>query len=251
MRGFIAAANWKLNKIPLEAEEFFRGWKSLEGPHRKSSIIVFPPALCAETVARLAGLSHVQWGGQQASTEKQGAFTGENSVDTLSKMGATYLLVGHSERRHLYNETNLDCAKKVLLAQTLGLIPMLCLGETLADRKAGKTNAVLGEQLTSGLSVAIKEKPLTIAYEPVWAIGTGVVAEPDQVREAHAFIREQLIQLRGPELAESTPILYGGSVNAQNCKGLAQIPNVDGFLVGGASLDPVTFSQVAGARWTE
>ncbi|MBX9766723.1 MAG: triose-phosphate isomerase, partial [Bdellovibrionales bacterium] len=127
MRGFIAAANWKLNKSPSEAEDFFRGWKALEGVHRKSSIVVFPPALCAETVARVAGPSQVQWGGQQASTEKQGAFTGENSIETLSKMGATYLLVGHSERRQLFGETNTDCAKKVLLAQTLGLTPMLCI----------------------------------------------------------------------------------------------------------------------------
>lgn len=249
MKAFIAAANWKLNKGPSETEEFFRTWKTLDGVHRKSSVVIFPPALCAGTVSQLAAGAHVQWGAQHAATEKQGAFTGENSMETLSKMGGTYVLIGHSERRQLYGETDILCAKKVNLAQSLGLTPMLCLGETLAERKAGKTNEVLGQQLGAGLSLVVQDKTLTIAYEPVWAIGTGAVAEPEQIREAHQFLREALQKLVSAKTGESTPLLYGGSVNAHNAKALSQIPNVDGFLVGGASLDPETFAQVAAARW--
>jgi triosephosphate isomerase (TIM) len=245
-RPFIAAANWKMNKTPGEVEPFFQ---ELRVPSNHSDLIViFPQTLLATRVQQfIPKKSYFQWGGQNCHYEKSGAFTGENSAETLKKLGAGWVLVGHSERRTLFGETDEVIAKKVKTAQDFDLTPMLCLGETLAERDAKKTNAVIERQLNEGLKLANPEKPVAIAYEPVWAIGTGRVATPDQVVEAHKVLRQVLRKL-WPKQADLTPILYGGSVTAQNCAELAAIEDVDGFLVGGASLTPESFSAIVSQK---
>ena len=183
-----------------------------------------------------------EWGAQNCFSEDKGAFTGENSPAQIKELGAGWCLVGHSERRHLFGETDEAIAKKIQRFQQLSLTPLFCVGELLNDREAGKTLEILKTQLANGLSLADKAKPLVIAYEPVWAIGTGKVAGPDQVREAHAFLREEVSRLGFPA---SVALLYGGSVKPENAKSLISIPNVDGFLVGGASLEVESFLAIA------
>ena len=158
-------------------------------------------------------------------------------------MGATHALVGHSERRKIFGESDELLAKKVAFIQSQGLTPVFCIGETLEQREAGQTNQVNAAQLEKGLSLLDKSKKIIVAYEPVWAIGTGKVAAPEQVAEAHAFVRTKLDQMGFP----GTPILYGGSVKADNAKALGAIPNVDGFLVGGASLEVKSFLGICRA----
>lgn len=247
MRPFIAAANWKMNKTPQEAESFLREFLQLLKPAVHQIVIIFPPALACETVSRLLKATPVQWGGQNCHFETKGAFTGENSPQTLKAMGAASALVGHSERRTLFAESDQLLAKKLKALQDLDLTPMLCIGETLSEREAGHTFRVLEEQLNSDLSAVNWQKPLHIAYEPVWAIGTGKVAMPEQVVEAHAFIRSHLGRLCG-RTAEMIPILYGGSVKTDNASELARLENVDGFLVGGASLEAKSFAPIAASR---
>jgi len=245
-RPFIAAANWKMNKNPNEVETFFQ---KLEVPSTHSDLIViFPPALLAQKVQQfIPKKSYFKWGGQNCHFEKAGAFTGENSPETLALLGATWVLVGHSERRTLFGESDALIAKKISAAQGCGLTPLLCVGESLAERESQKTNSVIEKQLREGLKLASPEKKIAIAYEPVWAIGTGQIATAQQVSDAHSYLRKTLNSIWS-NFADAIPILYGGSVNPQNCRELAIIPNVDGFLVGGASLKPETFGPIAGLR---
>ena len=245
-RHFIAAANWKMNKSPNEVEPFFLDLRVSQS--HSDLIVIFPQTLLATRVQQfIPKKNYFQWGGQNIHFEKSGAFTGENSGETLKKLGAQWVLIGHSERRTQFGETDDIIAKKVKTAQECQLKPMLCLGETLAERDAKKTFEVIERQLKEGLKLADANKPFAIAYEPVWAIGTGRVATPDQVLEAHKVLR-QCLQKMWPQAAESTSILYGGSVTAQNCKELASIEDVDGFLVGGASLNPESFAIIASQR---
>jgi triosephosphate isomerase len=176
--------------------------------------------------------------------EKEGAYTGENSPYVAEVMGATYALVGHSERRQIFGEQNSLICRKVAFASESRLTPMLCVGETLAEREANQTNKVISEQLELGLSELPKGRQFIVAYEPVWAIGTGKVATPEQAEEAHAFLRLELKRLRGAEVANTTAILYGGSVKGENAPTLISQPNIDGFLVGGASLKPAEFASI-------
>lgn len=242
----IFAANWKLNKSPNEARRFM-GELSLEAKGNpqafsNNQVLIFPSALAMEAVLseRSSQRLPIAVGLQNAHQQASGAFTGENSAAVLKEMGGEYVLLGHSERRSLFAETDEALANKLAFVQSLGLVPMLCIGESLNQREAGNTNAVLAEQLKNGLSKARPDLPLTIAYEPVWAIGTGRVATEEQVQETHAFVANAL-----KELGQSgRPILYGGSVKADNAKSLIRIQNVDGFLVGGASLEVKSFMGI-------
>lgn len=234
------AANWKLQKTPDETRLFLT---LLKESKPTQNILIFPPATSWEACAQLLKDSSIKWGAQNVWCLGSGAFTGENSATTLKAMGGTYALVGHSERRKLFGETDALLKDKVTYLQTLDLIPMLCIGETLEERERGQTNLVNRKQLQEALSGADRKKPLVVAYEPVWAIGTGKVATEAQVAEAHADIRAALNEMG----FASTPILYGGSVKADNAGPLGQIPNVDGFLIGGASLEVTSLMAIAKA----
>lgn len=254
----IFAANWKLYKNPQQTRDFFASFLPLieknnqnAGTHGSSSatstkkIIFFPPAVNFEATGQaLKNQTSIQWGAQNCWIQKEGAFTGETSVQTVKDLGGSWILVGHSERRKLFSETLEWTGQKVKLSLELGLSPMLCIGETLEERQAGRTDEINFQQLKAGLSQItpdLKNKTLAIAYEPVWAIGTGQVATPEQVKSAHAQIKKFLTQLG---FSENTPVLYGGSVKPENAKELLAIPNVDGFLVGGASLEPQSFMKI-------
>ncbi|GIL16473.1 MAG: triosephosphate isomerase [Oligoflexia bacterium] len=237
----IFAANWKLHKNPKETREFFQEFKALCSLRPQTKVLFFPQAICLEAALTAVSGTGISCGAQNIYFESKGAFTGENSAQNAKEMGAEWALIGHSERRSLFGEVDHGLAKKVAHAQSLGLSPMLCIGETLDQREKGETNSVLKLQLVQGLSLAEKSKPLAIAYEPVWAIGTGKVASIEQVRETHQAVRQMLTELG---FSTSTPILYGGSVKKDNAKDLIQIPNVDGFLVGGASLEPKSFWDI-------
>lgn len=241
------AANWKLHKSPKEARAFFEEWMRVTGESAwdfgpNVGVVFFPPATSLEAVAQSRNARPgFEFGAQNCYFENSGAFTGEISPQVVREMGGAFVLIGHSERRTIFAESDEWCAKKLARAQAVGLIPMLCIGESLAEREAGKTGEVLTRQLKAGLSQAKKDLEITVAYEPVWAIGTGKVATAKQVEEAHALIRRELEGLGFPQVS----ILYGGSVKADNAGELAKIPNVNGFLVGGASLDPQSFRAIA------
>jgi triosephosphate isomerase (TIM) len=237
----IFAANWKMNKNPRETRDFFSQMKLQYTPNPNKKLVIFPPSMCLEAAANSLDGSDIELGAQNCYFEAKGAFTGENSVQVVKDLGGRWVLVGHSERRTLFAEQDELLAQKVKFVQTLGLEPMLCIGETLSEREGGKTNPVLERQLKVGLSMAAKEKDIAIAYEPVWAIGTGKVATANQVQEAHAFIHEVLQKLG---FRESPPILYGGSVKPDNAAELGRIQHVDGFLIGGASLEVKSYLEI-------
>ncbi len=237
---FLVFGNWKLNKNPQESEEFLKVFQSEIQSDEEESFCLFPSALSAFAISEGLKNSKVSWGGQNIFYEDSGAFTGENSPQVLKDMGAKYCLVGHSERRQVFLEPEEFMAKKVKRLQDLDLIPVLCVGETLDSRKWGRTEEVILRQLKDGLSQADVLKPFIIAYEPVWAIGTGEVATTDQVAEVHDKIRAYLTEIGAP----STSILYGGSVKSSNAESLSELKEVNGFLVGGASLDPKEFLSI-------
>jgi triosephosphate isomerase len=237
---FYCAGNWKMNKNPAQAAEFIRDLKSQAKDEEQAHLVVIPPALSAYEVANGVKGTGIAWGGQNCYSEMSGAFTGENSPQTLKDMGAKYCLVGHSERRHIFGERDEGLAKKVKALQDQGLTPILCVGETLAEREAGRTAEVILAQTKNGLASADLSKGYWIAYEPVWAIGTGKVATPEQVEEAHTLLRKQV--------GEKIPILYGGSVKPDNSAQLAGLKNVNGFLIGGASLKVDEFLKIYRSR---
>lgn len=235
----IFAANWKLQKSPRETRDFFREFAKV--PAAEGSLFFFPPATSWEACAESVKGTVIQWGAQNVWSETKGAFTGENSASVLKELGGTCALVGHSERRRLFEEPEDWFAAKVAALQTLDLVPFLCFGETLDEREAGKTDDINRHQLTTGLAKAAPKKPIVFAYEPVWAIGTGKVATPEQVAAAHEFAHGVLRELGFGE----SRLLYGGSVKPDNAAGLLGLPHVDGFLVGGASLEPGSFAAIA------
>jgi triosephosphate isomerase len=241
---FRVFGNWKMHKNPQEARDFVRRLRADIRPEEENSFCLFPPALTAFAVNEALLSSKISWGGQNCYFENAGAFTGENSPQVLKEMGAGYCLVGHSERRQVFFEPEDVMAKKVKALQDLGLSPVLCVGETLDNRKWGRTAEVILRQLKSGLALADFSKEILVAYEPVWAIGTGEVAHPEQVAEVHDQIRKVLEELAGAARASEIPLLYGGSVKASNASGLAVLKEVNGFLVGGASLNPEEFLNI-------
>lgn len=210
-------------------------------------MLMFPPMTALGTLAGIRRGTDPSLGAQNCHPEPRGAFTGEVSAEQARDAGAEYLLVGHSERRRLFCESDVLARAKLGAAWRAGLKPMLCIGETLAERERRETRDVIARQLQRALEGAPARADLLVAYEPVWAIGTGVVATPDQVGEAHAWVREELRALGRLDPGSAVPVLYGGSVDPKSATSLAALPEVDGFLVGGASLDASGFLAIAGA----
>ncbi|HEY6221350.1 MAG TPA: triose-phosphate isomerase [Candidatus Eisenbacteria bacterium] len=243
----VLAANWKMNLTVSEARTLYAAIADAGKLHPEVTTIVFPPftALAALAPVRVGGGPAL--GAQNCHAEPRGAFTGEISAEQVRDAGAEYVLAGHSERRRLFCENDLIVRAKVGAAWRAGLTPILCIGETLAERERRETQDILARQLARALEGAPARVPLLVAYEPVWAIGTGVVATPDQVAEAHGWVQAELQKLRRLGSHVSTPVLYGGSVDPKNAGPLAGLPEVDGFLVGGASLSAPGFLAIAGA----
>ncbi len=246
----ILAGNWKMNHGPSQAARFFADFLNLAEPGHDRTIAFFPPAMSfAAAREALQGRPDVRLGVQNVYWEESGAFTGELSVGMAKDAGAELVLVGHSERRHVFGETSEETAKKVRAVLDAGLVPVLCVGETIDERRAERAEAVVAEQLAPVLAIVRADEvgELVIAYEPVWAIGTGVTATPEDARTMHAAVRERLREAYGPEAADAVPVLYGGSVKPDNAAELMSQPGVDGVLVGGASLDAAGFAQIVKA----
>lgn len=241
----IFAANWKLQKTPTDAIAFCDQFKKQipSGFLNQHEVFIFPQNFSLVTVVDQLKSTTVVVGPQHVHTEKSGAFTGENSAEIAKNIGAKAVLLGHSERRQYFNENSAALNKKIKLVQELGLIPVYCIGETLAEREANQTQAVCEKQLTEVISDIDKSKRIVIAYEPVWAIGTGKVATVEQVKEVHLQIYTKMKALGFNQFE----ILYGGSVKPDNAKQLGEIPHVDGFLIGGASLEVDSFLKICNA----
>jgi len=245
----VLAANWKMHHGPTAAAEFLETFLGRHARRDDRTVILFPSAI-AFTTARAAASARpdVRFGVQNIHPAEKGAFTGETSAPMAVDAGAAFVLVGHSERRHVFGETDAETAEKCARAAAHGLVPVLCVGEKIEEREAGETDAVVLRQLRAGLAGlgADDLRRVIIAYEPVWAIGTGRTATPDDASSAHAAIRAELRAIGGSETDE-IPILYGGSVNVGNASTLLSAPGVDGLLVGGASLDPESWATICGA----
>ena len=234
----VFAANWKMNHGPNAARAFVAEFTAKWAPRSDRTVILFPPALSVSTVAAaLASRPDIGVGVQNIWTEDKGAFTGESSAPMARDAGARFVLVGHSERRHVFGETDEQTALKCAAAERSQLTPILCVGELLSQREKGETESVVLRQLAAGLAKLSSSEIalMAVAYEPVWAIGTGKTATPDDAATVHTEIRNAL-HARVGEAATAIPILYGGSVNPGNAASLLAAPNVDGLLVGGASL---------------
>ena len=240
----LVAGNWKMNGLKLSASELDRIMQGGGELSRSVDLMICPPATLLMTFAGVALGSTLQIGAQDCHQKPSGAFTGDISAEMIADAGASAVIVGHSERRTLHGETDAQVRAKAEAAWRAGLIAIVCIGETEAERKAGKTLDVLGTQLDGSLPDGATDAGLVVAYEPVWAIGTGLTPSADDVRDAHAFIRSRLERRFGQEGA-SVRILYGGSVKPSNAKELLLIPNVNGALVGGASLKAEDFLGIA------
>ena len=249
MRTPVLAANWKMHKTIAEAVAFTEAFVPLAADASHAEIVVAPPFTALAAVAAACHGSNVAAAGQDVHWADQGAFTGEVSVAMLAEAGASHVIVGHSERRQLFGETDETVNRKVQAALAGGLLPIVCVGETLDQREAGETEVVLDRQVAGSLSGldAAQIGTIIVAYEPVWAIGTGRTATPEQAQAAHAHIRARLAGLADDEAAGRCRLLYGGSVKPGNAAELAARPDVDGALVGGASLDPESFARIVAA----
>jgi len=240
------AGNWKMNLNRRAALDLVGALRQAVGDRRDVDVAVFPPFVYIDEVARALAGSPIRVGAQNCCDEESGAFTGEVSVAMLRDVGATCVVLGHSERRHLYGEGDELVNRKVLRALDGGLEVVLCLGELLEERQGGRTEEVVRTQLHAGLAGVdgAAMQRVTLAYEPVWAIGTGQVATPEQAGEVHAYLRGLLAGLYSQTVADSVRIQYGGSVKPDNVKALMAVPDVDGALVGGASLKPEGFLPI-------
>ena len=246
MRKPIIAGNWKMNKLTSEAVELASELKNKAGSIADREIVLCPPFTVLSSVKKVIAGSRIRLGAQNMHWEVRGAYTGEVSPSMLKDIGCDYVILGHSERRQYFGETNEAVNRKAKTAFSTGLIPIVCVGETLAQREKGDTLKVIEEQINTGLSGLTSEesKGLVVAYEPVWAIGTGKTATPDQAEEVQRFIRKLLGQMFGKENTQAIRILYGGSINPDNISALMSCENVDGGLVGGASLKAESFLKV-------
>jgi triosephosphate isomerase len=242
----VMAANWKMYKNPSQTEAFFRDFLPLVAGHTRDEIVICPPYtdLCV-AVEAVKGTS-VAIGGQDLHWEKEGAYTGEICPSMLRDAGCTHVIIGHSERRQYFGETDDVVNFKLKASLEAGLVPIVCVGEVLEEREAGLTEDVLRRQCLRAFHAISGKKAakLIVAYEPVWAIGTGKTATPQLAAEAHALIRGEAAKAFGQELADNLRILYGGSVKPDNVKKLMAEVEIDGALVGGASLDPKSFSAI-------
>lgn len=252
MRKTIVAGNWKMNKTVAETKDMLSELKELAKDVKGVEVVIGAPFTALESAVKTVEGSNIAIAAQNMYPKDSGAYTGEISPVMLKELGVKYVILGHSERREYFHETNLFINEKVKSALAHGLIPILCIGERLEEREAGRTAEVNEKQIREGLAgltpgEAVK---VVIAYEPVWAIGTGKTATPEMAEETHKEIRDVLTAMFGAKVASEITIQYGGSMNAKNAAELLAMENIDGGLVGGASLDAPTFIQVikAGAR---
>ena len=246
MRKILAAGNWKMNKTASEASEFIKELtESVKGA--KNDVLICVPFTNLETAVRLTEGTNVKVGAQNMDYHDSGAYTGEVSADMLLDAGVKYVVIGHSERREYYNETDKTVNLKVLKALEKGITPVLCCGESLEQREGGITFDWVRMQIKLALAGVEDVTKVVIAYEPIWAIGTGKTATSEQAEEVCGAIRECVASLYGKDAAENTTILYGGSVNAKNAAELFVMENIDGGLVGGASLKTADFTVIANA----
>jgi triosephosphate isomerase len=248
MRKSIVAGNWKMYKTPTEAEALINELVPLAKDAR-CDVVVAPAFVCLERAAKALAGSTVRLGAQNVYWEAKGAFTGEIAIDMLKDLGVRYVIVGHSERRQYFGETDQSVNKRAKAVLAAGLTPIVCVGELLAEREAGKTAEVVEKQVRGALEGLTAEQVagLIVAYEPVWAIGTGKVATNEQAQEVHAMIRELIAQLYDKAVAAAVRIQYGGSVKPDNAEGLLGQPDIDGALVGGASLKAADFAAICNA----
>jgi triosephosphate isomerase len=242
----LIAANWKMYKTPDETRLFFKEFLPLVHAHDRDEIVVCPPFVCLSAAIECSKGSEVSLGGQNLYWQKEGAFTGEISPGMLLAAGCTHVIIGHSERRQYFGETDDTVNLKLKAALEAGLTPIVCVGEVLEERESGLTEDVLRRQCLRAFHAisAKKAGPLVIAYEPVWAIGTGKTATPQLAAEAHLLIRGEAAKTFGREFADNLRILYGGSVKPENAKALMAEVEIDGALVGGASLAPASFAAI-------
>ncbi len=245
-RKALIAANWKMYKTPAEAQAFVDAFLPLVASHTRDEIALFPSPVLLPTVIPACKGSKVAVGAQNIHFAEEGAYTGETSVGQLKAVGGTHTLIGHSERRQYFAETDEIVNKKLHTALKHGLVPVVCIGEVLEEREAGKTEQVLKTQVTGAFAGITAEMAasIVIAYEPVWAIGTGKTATPEMAEEAHKMIRAEVAKLLGAEIAAGMRILYGGSVKPDNVTALMAQEDIDGALVGGASLKADSFEKI-------
>jgi len=246
MRRPIMAGNWKMYKTPNETGAFFDKFKPLVANSTHCEIVICPPFVDLPAGVHACQGTQIQIGGQNLFWAKEGAYTGEISPDMLKAVGCKWVIVAHSERRQYFGESDQSANKKIVAALDSGLTPIYCVGEKLQEREAAKTNQVLETQCVGGLDKLTPAQfaGIVIAYEPVWAIGTGKVATPEMAADAHRCIREQVRKKFGTEAAAACRILYGGSVKPDNIRGLMAQPEIDGALVGGASLEAISFASI-------
>jgi triosephosphate isomerase len=238
----LIAANWKMHLLRQDAVRYCQRLRQLLGNRHEAEVVLFPPFTLLGVVAEQLSGSAVAWGGQDLHEAAQGAHTGDISGPQLADLGATWALCGHSERRQNHGEDDALVGRKAKAARVAGLLPLICVGESAAERQGARTFEVLARQLAGALAGA--PEPFALAYEPVWAIGTGETATPELAQEAHAFLRGQLVERLGSAAGNGVRILYGGSVKPANAAGLIVQEDIDGFLVGGASLDADSFSGI-------
>lgn len=238
-------ANWKMNKTLSEAEEFLKEFV-LQNKSRNADIVICPNFLCLGAALKSCDGSNIKIGAQNCHFEKGGAFTGEISANMLKSIGVCYVILGHSERRIYFCETDEIINKKVKSAIDNNLNPIICVGETEAERENGKEEEKIKNQIESALKDIPSEKlaAVTIAYEPIWAIGTGKTVSIQDCKRMFDFIKNHIISVYGKDIGEKIRLLYGGSMNEKNAKELLNVPNVDGGLIGGASLDPIKFTEI-------
>jgi len=242
----IIAGNWKMNKTTIEAGDLAENLIPLVASIKDRDIVLAPPFTSLEAVSETIKGTNISLAAQNMHWENKGAFTGEISAEMLLELGCKYVIIGHNERRQYFGETDETVNKKLRQALNKGLLPIVCVGETLAEREAGKANEVIERQVVGalkGVTTAEMQK-LVIAYEPVWAIGTGKTATPEQANEIHAFIRQKVKSLYNADVSEALRIQYGGSVTPENVSTLMAKPDIDGALVGGASLKPESFAAL-------
>ncbi len=242
----VIAGNWKMYKTQAEARAFFEAFAPLVAKSDHCEIVIAPTFTALSAAVESARGTKIQIAAQNLHWQNEGAFTGEVSAGMLVEVGCKGVIIAHSERRQFFGETDESANKKVKAALAAGLTPILCVGELLKEREAGETNAVLERQLRGGVASLTEEQfsRMILAYEPVWAIGTGRTATPELASEAHKFLRQVSATLFGPEGAAGLRILYGGSVKPDNIRGLMAQVDIDGALVGGASLDAKSFASI-------
>jgi triosephosphate isomerase len=246
MRIPLMAGNWKMYKTPAETSAFFEKFTPLVASSTHAEVAICPPFVNIAAAVEAAKGSRVAVGGQNLDWRKEGAYTGEVSGPMLKAAGCGCVIIGHSERRQYFGETDQTVCQRTVAAIDAGLLPIVCVGELLAEREAGQTEAVLETQFNGGLAPLTPAQfaKVVIAYEPVWAIGTGKTATPEIAEAAHRHIRSLVAAKFGADAAAAVRILYGGSVKPDNVRSLMAQPDIDGALVGGASLDPVSFASI-------